>query len=313
MQLNDSKELTKECVICGSEKLDKVYHTYDRHYGNTSKFFDVNECDQCGLLFLNPMIGAEELHSMYSEDSYYAYQPYETQMAPASLLRRIVRKLVTIKPGDPLFNAKGLHILDVGCGSGKELYQYKKNGAHVAGVEISKSGSAFGNEHGLNIFNGSLLEANFEKDRFDYIRSNHAFEHITNPVSTAEEIYRITKPGGKVFIGVPNSKSLPYRLFKKYWYYLGVPFHPYNYNPENLIKLFTSFGFKVDKVQYNGNLHGLLGSLQIYLNRKNGKSSEEGSPVHNQILRILAHQTARLLNWAKKGDCIEVIFTKPAK
>jgi SAM-dependent methyltransferase len=300
----------KTCIICNSTALKSVYYTYDRHYGNTDKSFNVAECQNCKLLFLNPMITSEELHSMYDEDSYYSYQPFGDGSQKKSFKQQIGQLLLGIKPQDPKFDCKDKEILDIGCGSGKELYEYKKNGAKVSGAEISKSGADFGNTYGLNIFNGTLLEANFETNRFDYIRSNHSFEHLVNPVETAEEIYRITKPGGKVFVGVPNSDSLPYNIFKKYWYYLGVPFHPVNYNPKNLIMLFESKGFKMEKVNYNGNVHGVLGSFQIFLNRHNKKSSMEGWVANNVIIKIIAHQIARLLNVIKQGDCMEIIFVK---
>ncbi|MBB5439631.1 SAM-dependent methyltransferase [Pedobacter sp. AK017] len=300
----------QRCIVCNSNELKIIYNTYDRHYGNVNKLFNVTECNSCKLLALSPMITSDELHSMYDDDTYYAYQPFEDGTQKITLLQRIGRSVLKIKAMDPDFDCVNKHILDIGCGSGRELFFYKKRGAMVTGVEISKSGTDFGNKYGLNIFNGTLKEANLEGDKFDYIRSNHSFEHITNPVETVEEIYRITKPGGRVFVGVPNTRSLPYRIFGKYWYYLGVPFHPVNYNPENLIKLFEAKGFKKEKVNYNGNLHGVLGSLQIYLNRNNKKSSSEGLLVNNILLKVVSHQVAKIFNLLKLGDCMEVTFIK---
>src|SRR5258708_7837953 len=222
--LNTVSSYTK-CFICNSSNLSSVYYTYDRHYGNINKSYNVDQCKDCKLLFLNPMITGKELHSLYDDDTYYAYQPFEIDEKP-TIMQKTARKLINIKAGDPKFESNGKQILDIGCGSGRELYFYKKDGAFVTGVEISKSGAEFGNKFGLNIFNGTLIEANLPNDKFDYIRSNHSFEHLVNPIETTEEIFRITKSGGLVFIGVPNADSLPYRLFKKYWYYLGVPFHP---------------------------------------------------------------------------------------
>ncbi|MFD0939081.1 class I SAM-dependent methyltransferase [Pedobacter boryungensis] len=305
-----AEPVIKTCIICNSTDVRVIYNTYDRHYGNTDKYFQVAECNSCGLLFLNPMITSDELHSMYDEDTYYSYQQFNDGTEKKSLRQKLGKLLLNTEPKDLEFNCAGKEVLDIGCGSGEKLYDYMKKGAKVSGVEISKSGADFGNTYGLKIFNGILNEARFESDKFDYIRSNHSFEHLINPIETTEEIYRIAKPGGKVFIGVPNTKSIPYFFFKKYWYYLGIPFHPINYNPKNLILLFESKGFKMEKVNYNGNVNGVLGSIQIFLNRNNKKSSSEGWLVNNLILKVITHQIAKFLNVIKLGDCIEIIFVK---
>jgi SAM-dependent methyltransferase len=297
------------CVICGSSSFINKYNTYDRHYGNTNTSWLVDQCLNCKVLFLNPMISDDELHSMYDEDTYYSYKPFNSSKRFS--LKEIIHNIfINIKPKDYNFNPSGKNILDIGCGSGKELFDYKLKGGNVFGIEISKSASEFGNKFGLNIFNGTLIQANLSSNFFDYIRSNHSFEHLIDPVNIVEEIYRITKPGGKVFIGVPNSNSFNYYLFKRYWYYLGVPFHPFSYNTNNLILLFESKGFKVDRVAYNGNLHGILGSLQIYFNRKNNKSSSEGFISNNFFLKAICHQLAKVFNFFKVGDCIEITFKK---
>ena len=43
----------------------------------------------------------------------------------------------------------------------------------------------------------------FRTMTFDYIYANNVLEHLPDFLHTMEEIYRITRPSGKIFLGVP--------------------------------------------------------------------------------------------------------------
>jgi SAM-dependent methyltransferase len=297
----------RSCVLCGDNKIKNIYKTHDRHYGIKGEF-DIVKCTNCGLVFLNPMPSDVYLTSLYPK-TYYSYQDfYEKEN---SFIKGIVKKyFLNLGTRDPGFSSPG-NILDIGCGSGKFLYTMKKKGWQVFGVEVNENAALLGNElEQLNIHPGDLLSIKYNSDFFDYIRSNHSFEHITNPEPVLEETHRILKGGGKLLIGVPNIDSFNGRLFKKYWWYLGAPVHPFNYSVSTLTKMLEKHGFKVEKVTYNGDYTGVLGSLQIFLNRKNNKNSDEGVFINSVFLRIISHQFAKLLNFFKSGDAIEIICSK---
>ena len=100
-------------------------------------------------------------------------------------------------------------MLDIGCGNGWFIYMMRDKGWDVKGVEPSKAGAEAGRRiANLDIHHGDLLSGNYPSEYFDYIRSNHSFEHIPNPNEVLQEIHRILKPNGKAFIGVPNINSL---------------------------------------------------------------------------------------------------------
>lgn len=309
------KKFIIKCPICGSFNIQYFTRTYDRHYGYIDKYYDVFECKNCFLFFLNPMISENELHSMYDPNTYYAYSKFSYKNKKDSFAKKflkIIKKiLLGVYTSDPKFHEPFTkRVLDFGCGSGSKLYEYKKMGWKTYGVEIDKGAAEYGNTLGLNIFNGSITDAKYPSNFFDYIRSNHSFEHLINPEVILLEMYRILKKDGKIFIGVPNIKSFAFSFFKKYWYYLGIPFHPYSYNMNNLTLLLEKSGFKVISIRYVGNYQGLLGSLQIWLNRRNKKKSNEGIIVNNIFLKIFFHQIAKILNKFKIGDRIEINAVK---
>jgi len=296
------------CPNCNSREKKHLYRVPDRHYG-IKGLYDFSTCLNCSLLFLDPMPNDEELMSFYPEESYYSYHVnYDPEVKWKEVLRKLL--FLNSKTKDPVFKRPGA-MLDIGCGNGWFIYKMKNLGWNVKGVEPSKAGAEAGRRiGGLDIHHGDLLTANYPSDSFDYIRSNHSFEHISNPNEVLDEIYRILKPGGKVFIGVPNINSYTGNLFKGYWYYLGAPVHTFNYSNRNLSSLLAKHNFKNIKVNFNSNYNGILGSLQIFLNRNNGKMSNEGFIINFFPFRIFAGFLSKISNLLKKGDCIEVIFEK---
>lgn len=295
------------CPNCHSSNASLCFRTRDRHYGIPGEF-DIVRCTECGLVRLDPIPTDAELMGFYSKD-YYAYQPVGRDNNLKSLAKKLLK--TKIRTHNPPFAQPG-NFLDIGCGSGEYLHQMRLKGWRVQGVEPSVFGAEEGNRSGLDIFNGTLHEANFPSASFDYIRSNHSLEHMPNPVEVMNEVYRILKPGGKIFIGIPNIDSIPYRIFRKYWWYLGAPVHIYNFDVSTISSLMQQSGFFVETVYFNSNFASLLGSLQIYANRNNGKRSTEGMLIKNPILMFAANVATRTIDLMKQGDTIEVIAQKPS-
>jgi len=299
-------ELLTMCPLCSTPSWEEVYTTGDRHYRIPGEF-RVVRCVNCSLIFLNPMYSDEELAGMYPAD-YYAYQDKFQSDGFKQGLKRALGFRTTTK--DPRFAAPG-RVLDIGCGSGWFLRNVQDQGWTAYGVEINAAAAQIGRElGGLNIFCGTLEQAGFPPDYFDYVRSNHAFEHMSRPKEQLQEMRRILKPGGKLMLGVPNIESLAAKLFGRYWWYLGAPVHPFSYSVRTLTALLQENGFAIENVVYNGDYYGILGSCQIWLNRKNGKKSSEGSVVNNPLLRLGSQWLMNMMDWVGQGDCIEVTSSR---
>jgi SAM-dependent methyltransferase len=304
------KEIRKDCPVCKGRDITWFANTYDKHYGHTEKNYDVYKCNKCKLLFLNPMIEDNELFSLYPEDYYNTDSADVNNIAKKSTTPNLIKKiLIDYRPKDLEQSFAGKTVLDLGVGNCEQLYILYKKGADAYGTEIRESACKIGEKLGLKISKGTLLDANYPTAFFDYVRSNHSFEHLTEPEKVLEEFNRILKDGGKLFIGVPNTKSWTFKFFGQHWYYLGVPFHPFSYNVHNLILFAEQYGFKMQKIVYNANFSSLMYGIQILLNLRNKKKSTEGW-FCNKFNMIWCHQFARLSNLFKRGDCIEITFTK---
>ncbi len=49
---------------------------------------------------------------------------------------------------------------------------------------------------------GDALQLPFKNDAFDFVYSSGVFEHLKDPKKAAEEVFRVTKPGGRILIGI---------------------------------------------------------------------------------------------------------------
>jgi len=44
----------------------------------------------------------------------------------------------------------------------------------------------------------------FQDDEFDFVNMSEVIEHVEDPKKVMSEVYRVLKPGGKVYVSVPN-------------------------------------------------------------------------------------------------------------
>lgn len=111
--------------------------------------------------------------------------------------RRAVRKL--IKKYNPLKNPK---ILDIGCGTGKNMKELKKLGT-VYGLDRSSEALKFCRKRGLKLLTrGTAEETNLKTNSFDIITMLDVLEH-TDDKKTLIEMGRILKKDGIIILTVP--------------------------------------------------------------------------------------------------------------
>lgn len=289
------------CPICESDRVMYYRESRDRHYGIPGTF-QTAKCESCGLVYLDPMLTVPALAGLYPEN-YYSYQSPKVPAGPNVLIKRILRlERVTLTPK---FIRPGV-LLDVGCGAGHYLFGMRARGWQVHGSELSKAGAEAGRSVGLDIRDGELMQAEFPERMFDFVRANHSLEHMPNPRQVLLEMHRLLKDDGVLVIGVPNIDGLLARVFGEYWWNFGVPVHTYNFNPENLALLLKQCGFKVEKIRHYSDFSSLLGSIQIFVNRKTRTGDSKGKILQSWLLRLPAQLLVRTIDFFRLGDCIEV-------
>lgn len=111
----------------------------------------------------------------------------------------------------------GESILDVGCGDGNLLYQFRSRYSRLVGLEYSEARLALASRNlsSLN-FQGLLGSAEnmaqLPDNCVDRIVSADVIEHVPDVYAACSEMHRILKPGGFLIINTPNIAFIKKRL-----------------------------------------------------------------------------------------------------
>ena len=265
------------CAVCGAAD-DKTFLDV-RDLDVSPEVFRVARCQQCGLLYLNPRPAVEDLLRYYPKD-YHAYEysapkpflgdrartwrttlkaavlrwryGYPLQPEPSALwmvLRPCLRLLAHWLMFFPNYVPKG-SLLEVGCSTGAALSAYRELGWKVRGVEFHPDASLFARERlGLDVSTGTLAQARLPDEAFDVAILTHVLEHLPDPLETLRELRRTLKPGGSLYLAVPNLSALEPRVFGRHFAW-EIPRHLYYFTPKTLGALLDKAGFEVRETQF---------------------------------------------------------------
>ena len=100
-------------------------------------------------------------------------------------------------------NRTNLKILNAGCATGYSSEWLMQFG-EVSSLEYDAECFAFTRDVvKIPIVQGSITELPFEDNQFDLIVAFDVVEHVENDVLAVQEMQRVAKPGGIIFISVP--------------------------------------------------------------------------------------------------------------
>ena len=115
----------------------------------------------------------------------------------------------------------GKAVLDAGCGYGRLIQALGDYGAQAYGVDISSSIEiALGRKTSRNVqvIQADILNLPFKAGSFDYVWSNLAICYLTNPKVGFMNLAKLIKPGGRLFICVPDKDDLAFSVrFRDYF------------------------------------------------------------------------------------------------
>jgi 2-polyprenyl-3-methyl-5-hydroxy-6-metoxy-1,4-benzoquinol methylase len=158
-----------------------------------------------------------------------------------------------------LIQCNNCNILEIGCGEGNTLVELKKQGKakFVAGIDIVD----------LNQSNklDKFILADIENDNvdlpdeyFDIIICADVLEHLKDPWNVLRKIRKFLKPNGILLASIPNIreiKTLIDIVIKGDFKYVDSGIldktHLRFFCKKNIIELFESTGYKIEKITFN--------------------------------------------------------------
>lgn len=234
---------------------------------------EIWRCGRCHLVFPNPMpmpLGGLAQHYSVEPGEYFEHHDHQQKAASASQM---------LAAAEQLTSGKG-RILDIGAGRGELLKAAREKGWQAVGIEPSPTFADYAADYsGAEIRRTSLVEAAFPADYFDAVILAGVLEHLYDPDVTLKEIARILRPGGVLFVDVPNEEGLYFRIGNAYYKTRGrkwtvnlaptfAPFHVFGFGPKSLRALLTKHGLEVRKWHvYGGESYvprsaGLVGQME---------------------------------------------------
>lgn len=290
------------CPLCGNDT-----HSHER----TIKGFALVRCRKCALVYVNPQLNAAALDRIYTEksDPQHVIDVY-ARLATPNVLSGYDRKLSEL---ERIHRGTG-RLLDFACAAGYFLERAQARGWDAYGVDLGPWAAKAAEARGVrNLLIGHLEDLAFPSHHFDVIYAAQVLEHLQNPVQMLLELRRILRPGGILYVDVPNYRTLPILLGKDDFYLNSPPQHINFFTPATLRATLSRARFPVERITSEGGLkwENLLGR-QIRSDiadayRANGKEVRHSaaSPAHGvgahikEAIRPIAG--AIFYDWAKVG------------
>ena len=198
-------------------------------------------CRQCGLVYRSSLSGAgegSEDHSGVEEDKWLAERRSGN-----------FRRLLDGWDGPPG------KLLDVGCGYGWFLQLARERGWDAVGVDVSLRAVRHARDRlGVPAFCGDLKSCRFPDGAFALVTLWNMLEFVPDPVELLEEIRRVLRPGGTLFLRTQNFvfQRLSFLLTRwarrPQWPYRPFVFHVNSFSPASIRFLFRRTGFVALKV-----------------------------------------------------------------
>lgn len=261
------------CPVCNSNDINPLLTVKD--HSVSKQDFVVWQCGNCSLRFTQDIPDEASIGRYYQSADYISHS--NTNKGLVNKLYQGVRNYTLDQKANLIISQTVKHgnILDLGAGIGAFLNTMKKKGWEISGIEPD----AGARQQAKNLFNIDLNETNslngLPEKSFDAITLWHVLEHVHQLHTYVEKLRSLLKPDGKLFVAVPNYKSVDSSIYKLYWAAYDVPRHLYHFTPKAINNLMAQHGLKViaKKPMWFDSFYISLLSSQY----KNGKTSWIGA------------------------------------
>ena len=235
-------------------------------------------CQCCAAAYLDPRPTPNSIGRAYTR--YYTHQTAVAAERKSELLRSLKRTLSTLVLNDyvnrtyghslpavplgalvsrffPTRQQRAAHairhlpapksadsaLLDVGCGNGDFVKIASGLGFRSIGIDFDQKAVASGRLAGFDLRVGTLAGCSLISDSFEHITASHVLEHLHEPKEAVLELYRLLRPGGRLWVCQPNLDAIGLKEFGPYWRGLEPPRHLTLFDTDGMRRLLESCNF----------------------------------------------------------------------
>ena len=152
--------------------------------------------------------------------------------------------------------ASGKTVGDIGAGFGiflEELAKIEPSWRLVA-IEPGTKMADICRAKGLEVIPRAVEDIKGWDGRFDLLAAFELFEHLHNPDQFLKKVYRLLKPGGRLFLTTLNGMGFDIQLLQEKSKSIFPPHHLNFFNPGSLKILLRKNKFVVEEIETPGQL-----------------------------------------------------------
>jgi SAM-dependent methyltransferase len=195
--------------------------------------YPLRKCTDCHLVYAEAYADPDEIYV----EGYFAGQVGDfgvdtSDPAWEAFFEHVARGRMDIVEGVVPMPGR---ILDVGCGPGHTLAEAKRRGWEGVGVDlVSDAVEQAVSQFGLDVRLTLLEDSGLPERSFDVVATTQVLEHQQDGTAFLTSIARWVKPGGHLFVEVPNWQSANRWASKENWVLLKPLEHLGHYSPRTL-------------------------------------------------------------------------------
>jgi len=225
------------------------------------------KCDQCGLLYVNPRPGKEEMSEATMSGLHKGEKNINvTEVFKPEKVKHYLSILSDIYGSEVPSDKKCW--MDIGCGNGElllALSKYFTQNIDAKGIEPNVHKQQVAKGKGLNVGFYDLLSVN---EKYDTISILNVYSHLPDPVEAFTNWHKLLKPGGELLIETGDSAHLSYDEHHKPFY---LPDHLSFANEQIVTSILQRTGYEVvgiKKYRYHMGMLATAKDLILFLLRK---------------------------------------------
>lgn len=236
------------CPCCNGVDISKVLSAADHTVSNET--FEIWQCNVCTARFTQNVPDKSEIEKYYKSENYISHS--DTKQGFINSLYHFVRKRTLngkrklVEKYTKLSIGK---ILDIGAGTGAFLQVMQKSEWDVTGFEPDETAR----ENAKKLYGLSLQPSkeffNLKAETFDAITLWHVLEHVHELHEYMDQLKKLLKLTGCLFIAIPNYACYDEKIYKEFWAGYDVPRHLYHFSPTSITQLLLQHGLQLKEIK----------------------------------------------------------------
>lgn len=226
----------RDCPLCGASPDDAhvIFIKFGFHY---------RRCNTCSVTYVSPMLNEKALLKSYQQSDFNDNW-MRTLMGEVEQNFNRPKFELGIQQIEETTGTRG-RLLELGSAVGQFLEISKDAGWQVHGIEFNSVGAEYCRKNGLEISQEPLLDDSFPAESFDAVAMWEVLEHIIDPRQIINAAAKVIRPGGAIFIVVPNVNALAAQIMQEHCNMFRGTAHLTMFNSATLGHLLQEEGFEV--------------------------------------------------------------------